>query len=135
MLKMLRDVRALVAEANKIAAQDPGDAPRWSLFLTNRSFILLAVAVALNVAQFFGVPLPDFVGPNIADQIVALVTALLTLWAFIERVLGKTRVVWSKRQAKKAVEEAVAVTQNPQAVVVADELTQALEQAGAYADR
>ena len=129
MLNAYRNLRALISLANEIAAQNPGDAPRWSLFLTNRSFIALAIAVMLNVLALVGVPLVGWlegIAPDVlAGQVVEAVTALLALWAMAERIWGKTRVIWNKRQALKAVEEAHAPN-----TLEPDALAQALADAG-----
>lgn len=134
MLKLYRDIRALVAAANSIAANSPSDAPRWSIFLTNRSFLTILFAVVLNALALIGVPFIGWfegVAPEIlAGRVVEFVTALLILWAGIERIIGKTRVIWTKRQAKKAVEEAIAVADAPAASGKADKLADAIEAAG-----
>lgn len=105
MFTLFRNLSTLVRMANAIAAEHPGVAPRWSLYLTNRSFIALAFAVALNIAALVGftLPLPT---EELADIWVQIITASLALYAFGERLAGKTRVIWSQKQAAKALEEA-----------------------------
>ena len=129
MIRLYRDLRALVALANTIAAQNPGDAPRWSLFVTNRSFLALVVAVALNIAAVVGIPLAGWlagIAPEVvADHAVEIATLLLTIWAAAERLAGKTRVIWNRKQAAKAVEEAQAPN-----TVEPDALAKALAEAG-----
>ena len=126
MFGAIKNIRALVALANDIAA-NAGDGPRWSLYLTNRSFIALVIAVTLNIAAVLGVPvvgaLAEIAPDVLAGHVVEVVTALLVLWSFVERLVGKTRVIWSRKQAVKAVEEAKAI----------DPLTDALRGAGAPA--
>ena len=45
MFRIIREISATVKMANDIAAQQ-GDGPRWTLFLTNRSFIAQVVALS-----------------------------------------------------------------------------------------
>lgn len=116
MFRIIREIRRTVDMANAIAAQ-AGEGPRWTLFLSNRSFIAQAVATLFALLGLFGVFLPI----DAADVVEAVALAGFIGgqgWSLIERLRGKTRAVWSKDQAKKAVEEA-------------DALKQALEAAGA----
>ena len=110
MFKTIKQLRALVAEANAIATQDTGGKPRWSLFFTNRSFVAGVLAAAILVANIAGVPVPAFVGPELADIVVEATVGLLGLWALAERVLGHTRVIWNRKQAQAAVTEADALS-------------------------
>lgn len=125
MLNLFRDVRELIAQANAIKAEG-GEGPGWSLFLTNRSFIALALAVAINAAAVLGAPIPsvlaDIGAEAIAGHIVEVATVALALWALVERLIGKTDVIWNRKQASKAVEEAEATS---------DPLAKALAKAGA----
>ena len=129
MLTLIRDLRALIALANEIGGQDTGGKPRWSLFATNRSFIAVAIAVALNALAVSGLPVPavlaGIVPELLAGQVVETVTVAMAVWAGVERLLGTTRVIWSRRQALKAVEEAAATAEVPR-----DVLAFALRRAG-----
>ncbi|MDO5658277.1 MAG: hypothetical protein Q4G36_08145 [Paracoccus sp. (in: a-proteobacteria)] len=116
MFNVIRQINQLVTQANRIAGQ-AGEGPRWSLFLTNRSFIAQVIATLAGILLLAGIVLPG--SPELwAEGIVGIVFVLGQLWAFAERLMGRTRVVWSKRQAHEAVEEA-------------DALTEALRDAGA----
>lgn len=116
MFRIIREVSATVAMANQLAAQ-PGEGPRWSLFLTNRSFIAQVVALLFAVVGLFGLPLP--IGAEEATQIIALIGYLAAQgWALFERLTGKTRTVWNRTQATEAAAEA-------------DALSRALRNAGA----
>ena len=110
MFTIIRDLRRLIAMANEISAQTQGDAPRWSLFITSRSFIAIAIAVGLNLLPVLGVPVPAMLAGVVPDllagHVVDLATAGLAVYAGVERLLGKTRTVWNKRQAIQAVQEA-----------------------------
>lgn len=111
--KTIRDLNALIQHANELAGPDR----RWSLAFTNRSFIAGVIAFAATVALMIGFPLP--VPVDVATETVyALIAVGGLLWALIERITGKTRAIWNKRQAKEALTEA-------------DALTKALKQAGA----
>lgn len=124
MLNTYRNLRALIAMANQIAAQNPGGAPRWTLFVTNRSFIALALAVILNVLALLGVPLVGWlegIAPDaLAGQVVEAFTAALALWAFLERLWGRSRVIWNRNQAEQAIEEAHAAGGDPLAGALRD---------------
>lgn len=116
MFRIIREISATVKMANDIAAQ-AGDGPRWTLFLTNRSFIAQVVALIFALLAIFGVFLPI----DAADvaEIIGLVGYLVAQgWSLWERLRGKTRAVWNGDQARKAVEEA-------------DALSKALRDAGA----
>lgn len=111
--KTIRDLNALIQHANELAGPDK----RWSLAFTNRSFIAGVIAFVATVALMAGFPLP--VPVDMATETVyALIAVAGMLWALIERVMGKTRAIWNRKQAVEAVTEA-------------DALTVALQKAGA----
>lgn len=113
LFKTIRDLNALIRQANDLA----GPGKRWSLAYTNRSFIFATIALAAQVALAFGLPLPVPVDVT-AETVYAVVSLGALAWAGVERLLGKTRAVWSRRQAVEAVQEG-------------DALAQALKNAGA----
>lgn len=116
MFRIIREISATVSMANQIAAQ-AGDGPRWSLFLTNRSFIAQVVATVFALAGLFGIFLP--IGADEVVEIIALVGFIAAqVWALVERIRGKTKAVWNRRQAGEVAQEA-------------DALSKALRQAGA----
>lgn len=116
MFRIIREISATVRMANQIAAQ-AGDGPRWSLFITNRSFIAQAVATGFALLAIFGIFLP--IGAEEVAEIIGLVGYLIAQgWALAERLMGRTRVVWSRPQAVDAAREA-------------DALSKALRDAGA----
>lgn len=116
LFKAFRDLNALVDQANALAGPDR----RWSNAFLNRSFIAVMIATIAQVALAFGFPLP-FPVDLAAETVYALITLGALVWAFIERRLGKTRAIWSRKQAVEAVQEA-------------DALTTALRTAGAPVD-
>lgn len=103
--KTLRDLSALIEQANRLAGPDK----RWSLAFTNRSFIVACVAFVAAAALMFGLPFPMPIDVT-AETVYAVITVAGLLWAGIERMLGKTRAVWNKKQAVEAVVEADALT-------------------------
>ena len=107
LFKALRDLSALIEQANRLAGPDK----RWSLAFTNRSFIVACVACVAFVAAaalMFGLPFPMPIDVT-AETVYAVITVVGLLWAGIERMLGKTRAVWNKKQAVEAVVEADAL--------------------------
>lgn len=56
-----------------------------------------------------GLPFPVPIDVT-AETVYAVITVAGLLWARIERMLGKTRAVWNKKQAVEAVVEADALT-------------------------
>jgi hypothetical protein len=108
MFRIIREVRQTIDMANEIAAQ-AGEAPRWTLFITNRSFIAQVVATGFALLGLFGVFLPF--GAEDIVEMVSLVGFIASQgWALYERFSGKTRAVWNRDQAVKAVQEADALT-------------------------
>ncbi|WP_408591969.1 hypothetical protein ACIPCF_07610 [Paracoccus marcusii] len=103
--KTLRDLSALIEQANRLAGPDK----RWSLAFTNRSFIVACVAFVAAAALMFGLPFPMPIDVT-AETVYAVITVAGLLWAGIERIIGKTRAVWNKKQAVEAVVEADALT-------------------------
>lgn len=103
--KTIRDLQALIEHANQLAGPDR----RWSVAFLNRSFIALLIATLAQVALAFGFPLPIPVDVA-AETVYAIITVGALAWAGIERLMGKTRAVWNKKQAVEAVAEADALT-------------------------
>ena len=103
--KTLRDLSALIEQANRLAGPDK----RWSLAFTNRSFIVACVAFIAAAALMIGLPFPVPIDVT-AETVYAVITVAGLLWAGIERMLGKTRAVWNKKQAVEAMIEADALT-------------------------
>lgn len=117
MLRLIKEIADTVKLANSIAADSGSNGPRWSVFVTNRSFIAQLFALVFAALAMFGVPLP-IPAEVAADAVYGLAFAAMQLWALVERLMGKTRTVWSKSQAYRAVNEA-------------DALSKALRDAGA----
>ena len=103
--KAIRDLSALIEEANRLA----GSERRWSLVYTNRSFIAAVLAFVAGVALMVGLPFPLPLDVT-AETVYALITVGGLVWAGVERVMGRTRAVWNRTQAKEAVVEADALT-------------------------
>lgn len=107
MFRIIREISQTVKMANEIASR-AGHEPRWTLFLTNRSFIAQVVATVFAVAGIFGVILQVDEG-RVVETIAAAGFLTSQGWALLERAWGKTAVVWNRDQAVKAVTEAEAV--------------------------
>lgn len=105
LFKTLRDLSALIDQANRLAGPDK----RWSLAFTNHSFIVACVAFVAAAALMFGLPFPMPIDVT-AETVYAVITVAGLLWAGVERMLGKTRAIWNKKQAVEAVIEADALT-------------------------
>jgi hypothetical protein len=105
LFKTLRDLSALIEQANRLAGPDK----RWSLAFTNRSFIVACVAFVAAAALMLGLPFPVPIDVT-AETVYAVITVAGLLWAGIERMLGKTRAIWNKKQTVEAVVEADALT-------------------------
>ncbi|SIS90798.1 hypothetical protein [Paracoccus saliphilus] len=118
MIPLIREIATTVRMANDIAKQNGRAGPRWSLFLTNRSFIAQVFSLIFAALAIFGVPLP-ISAELAADTVYGVAFTIIAIWAAVERLFGKTRVIWSRTQANCARNEA-------------DALTEALERAGAW---
>jgi hypothetical protein len=105
LFKTLRDLSALIEQANRLAGPDK----RWSLAFTNRSFIVACVAFVAAAALMIGLPFPMPIDVT-AETVYAVITVAGLLWAGMERLLGKTRAVWNRKQAVEALTEADALT-------------------------
>ena len=103
--KTIRDLSALIEQANRLAGPDK----RWSLAFTNRSFIVACVAFVAAAALMIGLPFPLPIDVT-SETVYAVITVAGLLWAGIERLTGKTRAVWNKKQAVEAITEADALT-------------------------
>ena len=103
--KTLRDLSALIEQANRLAGPDK----RWSLAFTNRSFIVACVAFVAAAALIIGLPFPMPIDVT-AETVYAVITVAGLVWAGVERMLGKTRAVWNRKQAVEALTEADALT-------------------------
>ncbi len=105
LISAVRDLSRLIEEANRLA----GPEKRWSLALTNRSFLASCIAFVAALALMFGLPFP--VPVDVATEtLFAFITVGGLAWAGVERLFGKTRGVWNRKQAVKAIQEADALT-------------------------
>lgn len=93
------------------------------MFLTNRSFIAQVFTLVFLILALCGVPLP--IPADVAsDTAYFIASGIMALWSGLERLLGQTRVIWSSKQAKRAKDEATALSEY-------DRLSKALKDAGA----
>lgn len=106
----IKQISKTVDMANEIAAST-GQGTRWTVFITNRSFIAQVVATAFALVGVAGVALPF--GEDQAVETVAAVGFLVAQgWSAYERLTGKTAVVWNSTQAVKAIKDAQAVNKD-----------------------
>lgn len=108
MIRIIKEIDETVRLANRITAQ-AGDGPRWTLFLTNRSFIAQVFSLTFAALALFGVPLP-IPAEVAANAVYGAISAGMMIWAGAERLYGKTRVIWSREQARDAAAEADALS-------------------------
>lgn len=118
-LAVLKEINDTVKMANEIAAQ-AGKGPRWSMYATNRSFIAQLMLVVFLVFGSLNVDLP-FAQEQAVDAVCGVGALVTAAWALVERLNGKTKVVWNKTLADEAVVEAEALKK--------DALTKVLDKA------
>lgn len=124
MFRLIQELNASIKMANEIAATK-GEGPRWSLFLTNRSFIAQVVATLFVLMGAVGVALPVTEG-NAVEIVSAVGFLVAQAWAGYERLTGRTRAVWNTAQADRAIDEAIAVSQDAPKDLLADALNRAV---------
>lgn len=107
MFRILREISNTVKMANEISSSVNGGA-KWTVFITNRSFVAQVIATLFAVAGIFGIFIPVD-SSTIVEVIIAIGFLSSQAWAMFERLKGKTYVVWNKKQAEKAVEQAEAI--------------------------
>lgn len=103
--RTIRDLNEIIQQANALA----GPEKRWSLAYKNRSFVLACVAVLAQIALAVGIPLPVPIDVT-AETLWAIITVGALVWAGIERIYGKTRAIFNRKQAVEAIQEADALT-------------------------
>lgn len=121
MLRLIREISKTVDMANEIAKRKGRSKSRWSLFITNRSFVAQIFTLLFMILAICGAPLP-IPAEIAANAVYGVASTLMTLWAVLERFYGKTRVIWSRQQAHRAHIEAKALE--------ATSLSRALKDAG-----
>ncbi|WP_103173795.1 hypothetical protein [Paracoccus sp. SY] len=100
--KIIRDLAMLIEAANKAAG-----GKHWSVAFFNRSFVALAIATLASIALALGLQLP--IPVDVAtENVLAIITVGGIAWAGVERIMGKTKVVWNRQQANDALSEALA---------------------------
>ncbi|RNF34183.1 hypothetical protein [Paracoccus methylarcula] len=123
MLRLFKEISTTVRMANDLAEGSGSAGPRWSVFITNRSFVAQVFTVVFLILAYCGVPLP-IPAEVAANAVYGIAITLMALWAVLERLYGKTRVIWSRTQAERAHDEATALSEH-------DRLSKALKNAGA----
>ena len=118
--KAAKEIIELIRLANKVS-DERGEGPKFGFLLTNRSFLVPALGLVLNILILLNLPL---LGPLVsllqrlpmevtAEYIVIGVTALSALWSVLERIGTRAKVIITKRQAEDALDRALMAALNP----------------------
>lgn len=115
LLKSAREIIKLIELANKISDQVPENTPKFGFLLTNRSFLVPAIGLIINILVILSFPaLAPFLSmvdgvpaEELANWIIGIVSFGSILWSVIERKMTTAKVVLTKKQAEKAVAEVV----------------------------
>lgn len=115
LINSAREIIKLIELANRISDQIPGDTPKFGFLLTNRSFLVPAIGIIINILIIFNFPaLAPFLSmidgipaEELANWIIGIVSFGSILWSIIERKLTSAKVVLTKKQAERAVAEVV----------------------------
>lgn len=109
------EIIKLVRLANNLSEQAPGNTPKFGFLLTNRSFLVPAIGMVINILIMFNAP---FLAPVldllqsqhpqiVSEYIVIAITSITFMWGFIERMLTSAKVVLTRKQAVDAIAEVV----------------------------
>lgn len=111
MFKILKELNEMVNIANKIAVENGPtsgiDAGDWIVFFKTRSFVALGISIVFMILPMIGIYIP-FGETATLELYMNMVAVIGFIWALIERLLGKKKVVWNKTHASKAINQATA---------------------------
>lgn len=115
LLNSAREIIKLIELANRLSDQVPKDTPKFGFLLTNRSFLVPAIGLVINILVILSFPaLAPFLSmiegvpaEELANWIIGIVSFGSILWSVIERKFTKAKVVLTKNQAERAVAEVV----------------------------
>lgn len=111
MLRLIIQLRAVVAEATRLAQLAKNDDSGWIVFFEARSFWLSVIGVILTAFTVFGFGIP-FDHALITEITLGVVSLVPFAWALIERLRGKKQVVWTVKQANDAIKQAELLYEN-----------------------
>lgn len=115
LINSAREIIKLIELANRLSDEAPEDTPKFGFLLTNRSFLVPAIGLIINILVIFSFPaLAPFLSmihgvpaEELANWIIGIVSFGSIMWSVIERKMTKAKVVLTKKQAEKAVAEVV----------------------------
>lgn len=113
--KAIQETIKLIRLANRMSDELPGDTPKFGYLLTNRSFLVPAIGLIVNILIFLNFPLLAPVlqylqaySPEItAETIIMMVGMVSIFWSMVERMMTKARAILTPKQAEKALAEVV----------------------------
>lgn len=126
-IRAVHETVKLIRLANEISDRQPGDTPKFGYLLTNRSFLVPAIGLVINILIILNFPILSPIlnllqaySPELtAEMIIAYITFMSFFWTMIERMFTTAKVVLTRKQAKAALTE----------VVGSDQLAEALRKA------
>lgn len=113
--RAIKETVKLIQLANRMSDDLPGDRPKFGFLLTNRSFLVPAVGILVNILIILNFPLlspiltllQGYSPELVAETIIAWITMLSFMWALIERMFTTAKAVLTPKQAEKALAEVV----------------------------
>lgn len=114
-LRIFKEIIALIQLANQIADEAPAGTPKYGFLLTNRSFLVPAITITINILIIlnFGFLYPvlsvfqSLPAELLAERVVLISSVLSFLWSYIERARTSAKIVITKKQAIEAVAASV----------------------------
>ena len=113
--RVIKETIKLIQLANRMSDDLPGDRPKFGYLLTNRSFLVPAIGILVNILIVLNFPLlspiltllQGYSPELVAETIIAWITMLSLMWALIERMFTNAKAVLTPKQAEKALAEVV----------------------------
>ena len=114
-IKAINETIKLVKLANDMSNRLPGERLKVGFLLTNRSFLIPAIGIVINILIYFNfplfAPLLDYLQSNhvevTADFIMLWTTAITFIWGLVERAMTRAKAVVTPKQAEKALAQVV----------------------------
>ena len=130
-IKVFWEISKITKLANELASQT-STSKRWGFLLTNRSFLVPALGILLNILILLNFPLlapvlnilQSMDHAMLTEQIVLAITALTFVWSFLERMWLRwkgidAKVVLTRTDAENAVTKVVGDDKLAQALIAA----------------
>lgn len=114
-IKAINETIKLVKLANDMSNRLPGERLKVGFLLTNRSFLIPALGIVINILIYFNfpmfIPLLEYLQTNhvelTADTIIVWTTVVTFIWGLIERAFTRAKAVVTPKQAEKALAQIV----------------------------